>query len=84
MLLVAKVREELCRSFDLKQDKVENAGDMLPVSLFSYTCCYSARLQTVNAERKPWFYKLLKVFKAFIGCSVLVNKPIVCTLEDGL
>lgn len=51
---------------------------------------YSARIQTVDAERNPRFYRLLKAFEARTGCAVVVNtsfnvrgEPIVCTPEDA-
>ena len=51
---------------------------------------YSARIQTVDAERNPLFHRLLRAFKARTGCPVLVNtsfnvrgEPIVCTPEDA-
>ena len=51
---------------------------------------YSARVQTVNAQSNPQFYKLLSAFEAQTGCPVLVNtsfnvrgEPIVCTPEDA-
>ncbi|MEZ5316501.1 MAG: carbamoyltransferase [Vicinamibacterales bacterium] len=51
---------------------------------------YSARLQTVDADRNPRLTKLLEAFAARTGCPVLVNtsfnvrgEPIVCTPEDA-
>jgi carbamoyltransferase len=51
---------------------------------------YSARVQTVDAERNPRFHDLLSRFKALTGCPVLANtsfnvrgEPIVCTPEDA-
>jgi carbamoyltransferase len=51
---------------------------------------YSARLQTVDEERNPRFYRLLDAFNRLTGCPVLVNtsfnvrgEPIVCTPEDA-
>jgi carbamoyltransferase len=51
---------------------------------------YSARVQTVDAERNPRFHGLLKTFEQQTGCPVLVNtsfnvrgEPIVCTPEDA-
>jgi len=51
---------------------------------------YSARLQTVDEERNPRFYRLLDAFDRLTGCPVLVNtsfnvrgEPIVCTPEDA-
>lgn len=50
----------------------------------------SARVQTVDPDRNPRFYRLLKAFEARTGCPVLVNtsfnvrgEPIVCTPEDA-
>ena len=51
---------------------------------------YSARVQSVNAERNPFFYKVIKAFEKKTGCGVVVNtsfnvrgEPIVCTPEDA-
>ena len=51
---------------------------------------YSARLQTVDEERNPRFYRLLDAFDRLTGCPVLVNtsfnvrgEPIVCSPEDA-
>jgi len=51
---------------------------------------YSARLQTVNRNTNPLFWKLLREFRELTGCSVVVNtsfnvrgEPIVCTPEDA-
>ncbi len=51
---------------------------------------YSARVQTVDEERFPKYYRLLKAFEAKTGCPVLINtsfnvrgEPIVCTAEDA-
>jgi carbamoyltransferase len=51
---------------------------------------YSARVQTVDAERNPRFHQLLKTFHAQTGCPVLVNtsfnvrgEPIVCTPQEA-
>lgn len=52
---------------------------------------YSARLQTVDAERNARFHALLSAFHVRTGCPVLVNtsfnvrgEPIVCTPADAL
>jgi carbamoyltransferase len=51
---------------------------------------YSARLQTVDEQRNPRFYGLLKAFYELTDCPVLINtsfnvrgEPIVCTPEDA-
>jgi carbamoyltransferase len=51
---------------------------------------YSARIQTVDAQRNPRFTRLLEAFDRLTGCPVLVNtsfnvrgEPIVCTPADA-
>jgi len=51
---------------------------------------YSARVQTVDAERNPRFHRLLQAFHGLTGCPVLVNtsfnvrgEPIVCTPQEA-
>lgn len=50
----------------------------------------SARVQTIDAQRAPRFYKILKAFKARTGSPVVINtsfnvrgEPIVCTPKDA-
>jgi carbamoyltransferase len=52
---------------------------------------YSARIQTVDAERNPRFHGLLRAFHELTGCPMLVNtsfnvrgEPIVCSPRDAL
>jgi carbamoyltransferase len=51
---------------------------------------YSARVQTVDAERHGRYYKLLRAFEARTGCPVIINtsfnvrgEPIVCNPEEA-
>jgi len=51
---------------------------------------YSARVQSVDRERSPLLYRLMREFHARTGCPVLINtsfnvrsEPIVCTPEDA-
>ncbi len=51
---------------------------------------YSARVQTVDKERNPRFYRLMEIFHEMTGCPILVNtsfnvrgEPIVCTPQDA-
>ncbi|MBF0504436.1 MAG: carbamoyltransferase [Candidatus Omnitrophica bacterium] len=51
---------------------------------------YSARIQTVDRERNPFFYKIIETFNQKTGCPVIINtsfnirgEPIVATLEDA-
>ncbi|MFN7914615.1 MAG: carbamoyltransferase [Vicinamibacterales bacterium] len=52
---------------------------------------YSARLQTVDAQRNPEYYALLKRFQQDTGCPLIINtsfnvrgEPIVCTPDDAI
>jgi carbamoyltransferase len=51
---------------------------------------YSARVQTVDREQSPFYYKTIEAFFKQSGCPVIINtsfnirgEPIVCTLEDS-
>jgi carbamoyltransferase len=51
---------------------------------------FSARVQTVDAERHGRFHRLMKRFETRTGCPVMINtsfnvrgEPIVCTPEDA-
>jgi len=51
---------------------------------------YSARMQTVDAERHGRYYRLLKEFESLTGCPVIINtsfnvrgEPIVCRPEEA-
>ncbi len=51
---------------------------------------YSARVQTVDGNRHPRMYRIMKHFQEKTGCPVLINtsfnirgEPIVCTPEDA-
>jgi carbamoyltransferase len=51
---------------------------------------YSARVQTVDPQRHPRYWQLLKRFEARTGCPVIINtsfnvrgEPIVCTPEHA-
>jgi carbamoyltransferase len=51
---------------------------------------YSARVQTVDAERHGRYYRLLKAFERRTGCPVIINtsfnvrgEPIVCSPEEA-
>ena len=51
---------------------------------------YSARVQTVDQNRNPFYYKTIEAFHKKTGCPVIINtsfnirgEPIVCTLEDA-
>lgn len=97
MLMVAPVREELRRPFDLQAFR-SGAGDMLEVvkeprsTIPAVTHVdYSARLQTVHPDDNPDFHRLIAAFHRLTGCPVLVNtsfnvrgEPIVMTPDDAI
>ena len=50
----------------------------------------SARVQTVDSERDPFYHRLIDAFFRKTGCPLIINtsfnirgEPIVCTLEDA-
>lgn len=97
MLLVANVREELREAVDWS---TFFAGDMDMMKLVNQRRSvipavthidYSARIQTVDPQRNPAFYDVLRRFFALTGCPVLINtsfnvrgEPIVCTPTDAV
>lgn len=97
MLLVAPVRERW-RTASSDEDRRKMADPDLRIrvsvprsSVPAITHVdYSARVQTVDAERHGRYYRLMKRFYELTGCPVIVNtsfnirgEPIVCTPEDA-
>jgi carbamoyltransferase len=97
MLLVAYLREQWREPFD-KSSFVEGDPDMMKLvnQRRSFIPAvthidYSARIQTVDPDTNPPFYRLLQQFFRLTGCPVLVNtsfnvrgEPIVCTPSDAV
>lgn len=97
MLLVEKVREERREDIYVQGDLERYNGDMLKIvkkkrsDIPAVTHVdYSARIQTVTKETNPFYYNVIKAFKALTGYGVIVNtsfnvrgEPIVCTLENA-
>lgn len=98
MLLVAPVLEEHRRELSAQEQCTMNTDPdlrkrvnvMRSVIPAVTHVDYSARVQTVDEERNPRFFKLLTSFARKTGCPVLVNtsfnvrgEPIVCTPEDA-
>ena len=93
MLLVADVCES--RRRQMSEDERALFGiDKLNVPRSSIPAVthvdYSARVQTVDAERHGRYRKLLEQFERRTGCPVVINtsfnvrgEPIVCTPEDA-
>ncbi len=93
MLLVAKVKKDLCIKMTNEQDKLFGIEKLnIPrSSLPAITHVdYSARVQTVSSATNPRYYKLIQAFKKRTGCPTIVNtsfnvrgEPIVCSPQDA-
>ncbi|ETW96900.1 MAG: hypothetical protein ETSY1_24740 [Candidatus Entotheonella factor] len=93
MLLVAPVRE--ARRTVMTEEQKELWGiELLNVPRSDIPAVthvdYSARVQTVDEDKNPRYYRLIKAFEAKTGSGVIVNtsfnvrgEPIVCTPEDA-
>jgi carbamoyltransferase len=98
MLLVAPVRTEHWTPVSAEQQEtmardpdLRNRVNIPRSSVPAITHVdYSARMQTVDADRHPRFHRLMERFHAKTGCPILVNtsfnvrgEPIVCTPADA-
>ena len=94
MLLVAPVREEHPHQRWEQITSRRSASTSCTTAAPSIPAVthvdYSARVQTVDAERNPLLHKLMTRFYEKTGCPVLINtsfnvrgEPIVCTPEDA-
>lgn len=93
MLVVSPVKEE--RRLPMPAATGERWGiDLLNIPRSDIPAVthldYSARIQTVTAERTPLYHKLITAFDAITGCPMLVNtsfnvrgEPIVCSPTDA-
>ena len=93
MLFVASLKKELCKEIT-NQEKNLFGIDKLNVERSTLPAIthidYSARIQTVNKNTNPRYYKLIKAFHKKTNCPVLINtsfnvrgEPIVCTPQDA-
>ena len=91
MMLVAPVREDRRARINGEQlqglDRVKIVRSEIPAVTH---VDYSARVQTVDADRNGRFYELVKTFERRTGCPVIINtsfnvrgEPIVCTPEQA-
>jgi carbamoyltransferase len=93
MLLVAPVKKNKRREMTKEEDNlfgIERLNKIRSVVPAITHVDYSARVQTVEEEVNPMFYKLIKYFKELTGCPVLINtsfnvrgEPIVCNPEHA-
>ena len=93
MLLVAPVRESKRANVNGEMDRLQGI-DKLKVRRSEVPAVthvdFSARIQTVDAQRHGRYYTLLKKFAERTGCPVIVNtsfnvrgEPIVCAPEHA-
>jgi len=93
MLLVAPVKKEIRREMSGEEQKLFGI-DKLNVVRSSIPAVthidYSARIQTVDKETNPLYYRMIRKFDEKYGCPVIINtsfnvrgEPIVCTPEDA-
>ncbi|MCX5644803.1 MAG: carbamoyltransferase [Phycisphaerae bacterium] len=93
MLLVAAVREQKRLRPQANPESLQGL-DKLKVKRSVIPAVthvdYSARIQTVDAERHPRLHKLITAFKQRTGCPVIINtsfnirgEPIVCSPQDA-
>ena len=93
MLLVAPLKREICREMSDEEQKLFGI-DKLNVVRSSIPAVthvdYSARIQTVDMEDNPLYYKMIAKFDEKYGCPVIINtsfnvrgEPIVCTPDDA-
>ncbi len=93
MLIVAEVNNDKCIKMTKEQEKLFGI-DKLNIKRSDIPAVthvdYSARIQTVNKETNPKYFKLISKFKELTGCPVLVNtsfnvrgEPIVNTPVDA-
>lgn len=97
MLLVENVRENRREAVSVQEDLRKYNNNMLEIvkqkrsDIPAVTHVdYSARIQTVNEETNPYFYRVIREFKKLTGYSVIVNtsfnvrgEPIVCTPQNA-
>ena len=93
MLIVADVKKNIRNEMTEKEKKLFGI-EKLNIKRSSIPAVthvdYSARIQTVDQNTNPIYYKLLSKFKEITGVPILVNtsfnvrgEPIVNTIEDA-
>ncbi|HSR69000.1 MAG TPA: carbamoyltransferase [Acidobacteriota bacterium] len=93
MLLVAPVSEKMRLPVE-REDASRQGLEKLAVTRSRIPAVthvdYSARVQTVDSQRNPLLYRLMKRFEEKTGCPVLINtsfnvrgEPIVCTPQQA-
>jgi len=93
MLIVAKVKPEICHKLSPEQEKLFGIEKLnIPKSTIPAVTHidYSARIQTISRETNPLFYQLISKFYQKTNCPVVINtsfnvrgEPIVCSVQNS-
>ena len=90
MLIVAPVRDDKLKAVDPGMTGLEKLHQERSVIPAVTHVDNSARVQTIDRERFPRYYGIIKAFKEKTGCPVIINtsfnvrgEPIVCTPADA-
>jgi carbamoyltransferase len=93
MLLVAPVKQEICREMSDEEKKLFGLNKLKVVRSSIPAVTHldnSARIQTVNKHDNPLYYGMIAKFDEKYGCPVIINtsfnvrgEPIVCTPEEA-
>ncbi|MFC1557886.1 carbamoyltransferase [candidate division KSB1 bacterium] len=93
MLIVAPVREGICRKITKEENKLFGIEKLNIVHSTIPAVTHidnSARVQTVNSNSNPLYYKMISKFDEKYDCPVIINtsfnirgEPIVCSPEDA-
>lgn len=94
MLLVAPVKKEIRQVMPEEEEEKLFGLDKLKTVRSSIPAVthvdYSARIQTVNRDDNPLFYRMIEKFDEKYGCPMVINtsfnvrgEPIVCTPKDA-
>ena len=79
MLLVALVRKEIRREMSNEEQRLFGIAklNVIRSSIPAVTHIdYSARIQTVDKETNPLYYRMIKKFDKKYGCPVIINTSI--------
>lgn len=93
MLLVVPIKNEIKKKMSTTEENLFGI-EKLNVSRSTIPAVthvdYSARVQTVDKEDNPEYYKMISKFNEKYGCAVIINtsfnvrgEPIVCTPEEA-
>ena len=93
MLLVAPIQENKRFCPEVPPEKLKGLGKLKAkrsvIPAITHVD-YSARVQTVDAQRHPKLHRLMSLFKEKTGCPIIINtsfnirgEPIVCSPEHA-